>query len=158
MNAGKIRLTTTLLLGLAFLLGAWAGPASAREVKCTAVRVHDGDTFTCQAKRKRYQVRVFGIDTPELNRSFGVAAGDRARALLLTVELRLKLHEHDVYGRQVAEVFLPSGESLAEILLREGLARWYARFAPDRKDYAALEAEARQAKRGLWRLGAFPKR
>ena len=72
--------------------------------------------------------------------------------------MRLVLHDRDKYGRQVAEVFLDDGRSLAAILLFEGLARWYARFAAGRKDYADLEEQARRAKRGFWKQGAFPKR
>ena len=154
------RLRRWCLLALALLLVSGAGPGAAwaGEKRCQVIRVHDGDTFTCQAKRRHTQVRVFGIDTPELDRAYGPAAGARAKELLLDTTVRLVLHDRDKYGRQVAEVFLDDGRSLAAILLFEGLARWYARFAAGRKDYADLEEQARRAKRGFWKQGAFPKR
>ena len=34
--------------------------------------------------------------------------------------------------------------------MRAGLAWWYRKYAPEDRQLAGLEAEARKAKRGLW--------
>jgi endonuclease YncB( thermonuclease family) len=56
----------------------------------------------------------------------------------------------DRYGRILGEVQLPSGKVLNEELLRAGYAWHYTQYSKDRK-LAALEQEAREAGRGLWR-------
>ena len=54
------------------------------------------------------------------------------------------------YGRIVGEVILPGGISLNNELVYVGLAWWYRKYAPDDGMLERLEAEAREAKRGLW--------
>jgi micrococcal nuclease len=50
----------------------------------------------------------------------------------------------------VADVILPDGRNLNHEIVRAGLAWWFRRYAPDDEDLKRLEAQARQAKRGLW--------
>ncbi len=52
-------------------------------------------------------------------------------------------------GRMIAVVVLPDGRNSGQELVRAGLARW-DRYYEDEQELAALEAEARAAKRGLW--------
>ena len=54
----------------------------------------------------------------------------------------------DRYGRLIAEVFV-DGQSLNEALLSAGFAWHYVQYDHTRR-LAALEQEARVAKRGLW--------
>jgi len=42
------------------------------------------------------------------------------------------------------------GEDLSAELVRVGLAWWYRKCAPDDEELAKLEAESREAKRGVW--------
>jgi micrococcal nuclease len=58
--------------------------------------------------------------------------------------------EKDRYGRSVADVTLPDGRSLNREMVRGGIAWWYRKYAANDQVLARLEAEARQAKRGLW--------
>jgi endonuclease YncB( thermonuclease family) len=60
------------------------------------------------------------------------------------------IHATDRYGRLVGEVLLPDGRNLSHELVRAGLAWWYAYFAKQDVVLAALEQEARSARRGLW--------
>ena len=65
--------------------------------------------------------------------------------------------DKDRYGRTVAEVSLPDGRSLNREMVRAGMCWWYRAYAPADRDLAALEAEAKAAKRGLWsQSGAVP--
>lgn len=62
-------------------------------------------------------------------------------------------HRPDRYGRLRARFEAPGRPSLAESLVREGLA-WVAGDIPDAtraRALLAIEAEARQARRGLWK-------
>jgi endonuclease YncB( thermonuclease family) len=55
----------------------------------------------------------------------------------------------DRYGRLLATVRLPDGRSANEEIVRAGYAWWFRRYSRDRA-LARLEAEAREAHRGLW--------
>ena len=56
----------------------------------------------------------------------------------------------DRYGRTVGVVLLPDGRSLNKELVKAGFAWWYRRYAPEDETLKQLEAEAMEAKRGLW--------
>jgi hypothetical protein len=47
-------------------------------------------------------------------------------------------------------VILPDGRSLNRERVKEGMAWWYRNFAPHDAELARLEAEAREARIGLW--------
>src|SRR5262245_55784123 len=64
--------------------------------------------------------------------------------------LALSAFRSSRFGRTVAAVILPDGRSLNEEQLRREMAWWYQRFSRNDRQPAALEAEARAAKRGLW--------
>jgi micrococcal nuclease len=47
-------------------------------------------------------------------------------------------------------VILPDGKSLNREMVREGMAWWYRKYAPNDRELATLETEAKAAQRGLW--------
>ena len=50
----------------------------------------------------------------------------------------------------MADVFLPDGQLLDYLLVKEGYARWFRRYALENETLKQLEAAAQKAKRGLW--------
>ena len=72
--------------------------------------------------------------------------GDLAAGKIVTV----KPKDKDRYGRTATDIILPDGTSLTQELVRAGLAWHYLKYAPNDKELARLEAEARTAKRCLW--------
>jgi endonuclease YncB( thermonuclease family) len=56
--------------------------------------------------------------------------------------------ERDRHGRIVAKVFSPNGVDVGRRLVSAGWALVYRRYS---KDYVDAEAEARKARRGMWR-------
>ena len=56
---------------------------------------------------------------------------------------------HSADARLVG-VLSVDGKSLNMELVEAGLAWWYQRYAPDDRELAEAEKEARAAKRGLW--------
>ena len=56
----------------------------------------------------------------------------------------------DRYGRVVAVVWLPGGESLQAALLRAGLAWVWPRYCKDCEKWQALQDAARATGKGLW--------
>jgi len=115
--------------------------------------VFDGDTITIEGG---YRVRYIGIDTPEIHpelEPYGIEALEANRKLVEGKEVRLErdVSETDKYGRLLRYVYVDDVFVNAE-LVRQGLAEAKA-YPPDTKyqDYLEeLEAEARQAGRGIW--------
>jgi micrococcal nuclease len=128
------------------------------------IRVVDGDTFHVLRGGRDVEIRLIGIDTPELGwyggeaECFGAAAGRFVRDLLGEASVRL---EHDIdridpYGRTLAYAYLEDGRMLNALLVRRGLAEVTiyepnVRYEPRLR---AVEDEARHAQAGLW--GACP--
>lgn len=110
----------------------------------------DGDSFILLSDGKRIDVRVFGIDAPEKGQPFSKKSRSRAKALLEGTEVVVEVTtDRDVHGRVVGNVYLPDGRNYAHILVGEGLAWQFRRYSKD-TEVAALEREARDARRGLW--------
>ena len=135
---------------LAFLLAitsyAWAG------VGGKVVSVHDGDTLTILLESKeQVKVRLWGIDAPELSQDYGRVAREGLEKLAAGQQVEFSQDSKDRYGRTVSKVTLPDGKDAGAEMLRQGLAWWYKSYAKKAEDYAQLEKEAREAKKGLWR-------
>lgn len=131
----------------------------------TVVHVVDGDTLDVDqpdGKKAHTRVRLWGIDTPEMNvgkpqlgpEPYAAEATVLAKMLAdgQTVELELEASEiRDRYGRLLAYIQLSDGRWLNEELVRAGLARADRRFAhPKMQRYIALEQEARKERLGMW--------
>jgi micrococcal nuclease len=141
------------LLASLFCLFA-AGPVSALlqsvpTLTGKVVRVRDGDSLDVSSGRKTLTVRLEGIDAPEMSQPFGREARDHLRVLSFNRTVEIRGTETDQYGRTIARVFV-GGRDLSHEMLRSGLAWHFRQYSHDSR-LAALEAEARNARRGLWR-------
>ena len=123
----------------------WAGAGK-------VVSVHDGDTLTILLESKeQVKVRLWGIDAPELSQDYGRVARGALEKLAAGQQVEFSQDSKDRYGRTVSKVALPDGKDAGAEMLRQGLAWWYKSYAKKAEDYAQLEQEAREAKKGLWR-------
>ena len=126
--------------------------------------VADGDTLTVRPATggPETRVRLLGIDAPELHsREAGRPdhwAHDarlyaERRAGRKTVTLRLEHGQtRDKYRRLLAYVYVGDADNLNLNLVRTGQAYADRRFHHSmRPQFERAEAEARQAKRGLWK-------
>ena len=95
------------------------------------------------------EVRLEGLDCPELAQAFGRKAKRFTSGLVSGKTVRLVVTGKDRYLRELAEVFLPDGRSLNRELVAAGLAWWYRAYSADRT-LESLEQSARAARRGLW--------
>ena len=119
----------------------------------------DGDTIHVRVGGREEKVRLIGMDTPEVDwyggrpDCYGATAGlyTRHRLLGRTVRLRFDTGLRDVYGRLLAYVYV--GRELFNLtLVRRGFAT-NDPVPPDTRMasvFAAAEAGARDAGRGLW--------
>ncbi|MEM7051987.1 MAG: thermonuclease family protein [Acidobacteriota bacterium] len=149
----------SLLVVVVMLLGC---PPAAPEKEATSLRgrvtsVVDGDSLQVEVDGLAVEVRLWGVDCPEGGQPGGEEARSFVEASWLDRWVEIEVVGIDRYGRTVAIVRGDSGEELNSELLAAGWAWWYRRYAPRRDDYQAIEAEARQAGRGLWsQAGALP--
>ncbi|MBE7415555.1 MAG: thermonuclease family protein [Deltaproteobacteria bacterium] len=115
--------------------------------------VIDGDTVILSNGET---VRYIGVDTPEVNEFHWLEARVRNMSLVLGRLVRVDVcgvEKRDKYGRVLAWVYSPEGDFVSETLIREGLGRALA-IPPcgvrTAKRLAAVEAEAKSEKRGIW--------
>ena len=113
------------------------------------VRVRDGDSIVVLRGGVGTEVRLDGIDCPELAQAFGRKAKGFTSDLAFAKGVRLVGKGKDRYDRELAEVFLPDGRSLNRELVLAGYAWWYRKYSNDRS-LETLEQSARKARRGLW--------
>jgi micrococcal nuclease len=128
------------------------------------VKVVDGDTIDINipdANHPHTRIRLWGVDTPETEKSpggemyFGKEASEFTKDLVLgktvTIYLDPGNNTRGKYGRLLAYVQLPSGQYLNELLLTEGYAYADSRFDHSfYNKYKQLESSARSLKKGLW--------
>jgi len=146
-----------------FLLFSAVGCTASTEPQVT--RVIDGDTVEVDIGGAIYKIRYIGIDAPELDDKhpeFSALAQEATRynrqlVAGKTVRLEKDVSETDIYGRLLRYIYAGDIFVNAEIV-RRGLARAES-YPPDTKyqDYLEeMEAEARQAGKGLWGLTPAP--
>ncbi|MGC8697129.1 MAG: thermonuclease family protein, partial [Halothiobacillus sp.] len=127
--------------------------------------VDDGDTVRLTTGER---VRLAGIDAPEVAHSafndkaataaeaFGDASKQALQALLARAQNRLLVRygaePEDRYGRKIAYLYLPDGQSIQAALVASGMAMTV--YLPPNTALAdcltAIEANARQQRKGIW--------
>lgn len=158
-----------LFAGVLAVLGlVFAGEVLAAVPTCAAVGatrsatvayVYDGDTVRLTDGTR---IRLAGIDAPEVphpNRPgepFGEASSQALSAMLAKTHNRIRVEvaqdSHDHYGRELAYLYLPDGQSIQSTLIDKGLAM--AIYMPPNLThadcFAAHERHARGRHVGIW--------
>jgi len=117
------------------------------------VKVLDGDSL----RRGETEIRLSGIDAPEYQQSCkdengrdwacGREAMKALRQLVGGRDVACEIRDEDRYGRLVSQC-RAGATDLNREMIRQG---WAVRFGGSGLIYAPLEAEARAARRGIWR-------
>ncbi len=95
--------------------------------------VVDGDTI----KIGQLQIRLFGIDAPELDHPYGKKSKWALHRLCKGQQIRAEITDTDNHGRTVARCFLNDGRDLSEEMVSLGLAIDWPKFSGGR--YAKFE-------------------
>lgn len=142
------------LLGLIIMLAAgYYGSQHMRQpdvpVNLTPItgrvqNVIDGDTFQMQG----YAIRLWGIDAPERDAASGAGATQTLQGLVRGRTLTC-LPVDRSYERLVASCTM-NGRDLSQAMVRLG----WAKDLPNKsgRRYAADQADAQQARRGMWKI------
>lgn len=112
-------------------------------------RVSDGDTvWVTDAAKLKHKVRLDRIDAPEKDQPWGKESAAVLKGWVFAKDVRVEYEKRDQYGRILGIVFNGTNDvNLA--MVRSGNAWHYSHFDKT-PEYAAAEAEARAARRGLW--------
>ncbi|WP_303673915.1 thermonuclease family protein [Vampirovibrio chlorellavorus] len=156
---------------------AAATSSSGHRLPCRVLTVFDGDTLGCdlngdgRLQKPREQVRLLGIDSPEMHYSrknatygsehpedepFATEASHwlTKQASGKTVYLEFDARRQDKYERTLAYVFATAKaqQSLNQKLLEQGYATvlFLGKNRRYQAEFEATEAQARTAQRGLW--------
>jgi micrococcal nuclease len=122
-------------------------------VEAPVARAIDGDSLDARVLGNRTAVGYLGAETPSASQPCGQQALARNRELAASLVLLVQDSTYDVdeRGRRLFYAFTADGQSIEEILIREGLARAVRLDARRGPELAARQSEAESAGRGcLW--------
>ncbi|MGO9117290.1 MAG: thermonuclease family protein [Desulfomonilaceae bacterium] len=127
-----------------FVVSAWEGKV---------IEITRADEIKVMKKDLSVEsVRLYGVDGPIEPNPYGKEAAAATAKLVLGKIVKVQpLLLPDPWSRTIAWVSL-DGESVNEALLKKGIVWWYRKYLPWEKQLAKLEAEAREARLGLWSL------
>lgn len=111
--------------------------------------VTDGDTIVIN----KTQIRIFGVDAPELNHPYGQKAKWAMVKLCKGQTVRAEITDEDTHGRMVARCYLPDGRDLSAEMVKQGLAIDWPKFSGG--TYSELETV--DARKRLWLASARQK-
>lgn len=136
-----------LVLALACCL---EGTAFAAPFRAIVSHVTDGDSVWVRPADggPALQVRIEGIDAPEVCQAFGADARQALAAKVLRRPVVVVPDGQDDYRRTVARLRI-GREDVGGWMVSRGYA-WSYRFRKDPGPYVRQEARARNAKLGLW--------
>lgn len=125
--------------------------ANTCSAQCEVTSVYDGDTVTVQCPDGTTKIRLYCIDTPEMQQTpWGESARDYLRSLIpLGSYISYNQIDIDQYGRVVAEVFSADGNNLNQAQVRAGQAAVYSYYC-EKPEYDTLQATAQSQGIGIW--------
>jgi micrococcal nuclease len=127
----------------------WACAAPALALSGVVTYVTDGDTLWVRPEGGApVKVRMQGIDAPERCQPWGPQAREALAARVLHRQVQVQTRARDDYQRTIGVVEL-DGQDVAAWMVRQGHA-WSQRYRKSLGPYAAQEAQARAAGRGLF--------
>jgi endonuclease YncB( thermonuclease family) len=149
--------TTSATVALALIFGACVGHAKTRKptqsFSAVVKHVTDGDTVwvSVGGGQKAIDVRIQGIDAPEICQDYGRVAAGALLQHLQRKTVNVTGRARDKYGRMVAKITL-NGQDVGAWLVENGHA-WSYHNRRSLGSYGKQETAARHAGRGLWASG-----
>lgn len=102
----------------------------------------DGDSLVI----KKTQVRLYGVDAPEINHPYGQKAKWALVSLCKGQTIRAEITAQDAHGRTVAKCFLEDGRDISAEMVKLGLAIDWPKFSGGQ--YRAFELP--NVRKKLW--------
>jgi len=157
-----ISLLSVVLLPYGWISASAPGGKKVDERSVFIDKVADGDSVEAVLQGRRVQIRLIGIDAPELGqRPWGKKAKKYLEELFASsgweVGIEYDVEKNDQHGRVLAYLRTRDGKLVNEELLRAGLAVIFT-FPPNVKYVDRLRAAqiiARENKAGIWGKGGL---
>lgn len=144
------RLARLVVLAACLLLPALA--AQARVLQGIVTHVVDGDSIWVRpASGVAIEIRLQGIDAPEICQAFGAQARDALAGLALHRPVTVTTRARDRYERTLARVSVGS-QDIGSWMVARGYA-WSNGWRRSGGPYAQQQEQARAARLGLWSSG-----
>ena len=124
-------------------------PVSEELIVKGPARIIDGDTLVI----RKTQIRLFGIDAPEIDHPYGQKAKWALVALCKGQPVRAEITDKDDFGRTVARCTLLDGRDLSAEMVKLGLAIDWPKYSGGQ--YLAFETP--DARKKLWLADARQK-
>ena len=151
---------------LCVVLFVASGMVQAEEFVTKVIAVLDGDTVLIRRAHGVLKIRLADIDAPEVGHAgmggkppnsqkpqpFGASSQRSLSGMVLGKQVKVVSQATDQYGRMVAHLGV-DGLDVNTEQIRRGMA-WEYSFHHSNHELVALEAEARQAPRGLWAMSS----
>src|SRR4026207_269859 len=134
-------------------VGAQSAPAATANslqlvIEGKVINVHDGDTITVlDQDNKKFNIRLQGIDAPELKQEFGSVSQQNLSRMVLGKQVTIVWTKVDKYRRTVGTIML-DGHDMNIEQVKAGLAWHFKKYEDeqppkDRITYAAADEAAR---------------
>ena len=155
LKTNQIAVIVAICLSLvAFLLDKYdIADLHATRLQGEIIKVYDGDTITLYANHTKYKIRLYGIDAPELNQSFGKQSQENLQNMCkIGSEAIVEIKSRDKYNRLVGILSCDSINANKK-QLESGYAWAYTEYIPniqEKLEYNSLQQEARASNLGLW--------
>lgn len=144
-----------MAIAAAYLAALPAGIATADAIDATVVRVEDGDSLIVRdARGRELEVRIVGIDAPELGQAGGDESREHLEGLVGGKQVEVRYDVIDSFGRLIGKVML-NGRDVGFEQLTSGMAWAYA-FLPggqsdeEKRLYREAQDVARRERTGIW--------
>lgn len=135
-------------LALYLHLLLFTNTSTPQELVGIVVSVHDGDTIKVRDNEQIYNIRLVGIDAPELKQPFGVTSQRNLSRLVLHQNVTIIYTSKDKYNRLLGQVFKKKTD-INKHMVVFGYAWHYAKYSKD-EALAKAQEKAQKLKRGLW--------
>jgi micrococcal nuclease len=131
------------------LLLATLGSQAAPRLEGKVTRVTDGDSLWIEpaAPGAPVELRLEGIDAPEICQAWGPEAKQELSDRVLGQQVSVKTVGRDTHGRTLGTLYLGT-QNINKLMVQEGHA-WSTRYKYDRGPYVADERMAKALSRGL---------
>ncbi|MFA5879768.1 MAG: thermonuclease family protein [Candidatus Margulisiibacteriota bacterium] len=114
------------------------------------IQIIDGDTFVILMSPSKFKIRLWGIDSPEFGQAYGAEAKSFITKLCDQKKVKIRIIDIDKYQRKVALVLLANGQNLNTLMVKNGFAWWYPKYAPNCNHLQKAQNYAQKKGLGLW--------
>lgn len=117
-------------------------------ISIRVTKISDGDTVRAIVSGEEKRIRLWGIDAPEKNQSFGKKSKKNLGNLLENSDIQLKIIGIDRYKRTLG-ILYSKDKNINLQMVKDGYAWAYRKYNKE-SEYLEAQNTAKEKKLGLW--------